>query len=285
MEYLKHIKVAIEYIESNLNEKLTVSSCAQACGYSDYYFLRIFKCVTGHTPMNYVRKRRLSEAAKELLDSRKSIIDIALKWGFDSAENFIRAFQTEHGITPGSYKRQKNSLHLFAPYENAIYQHNLNLELEPQLEQKNEFIHWGYPFITGAANRHNAIPKSWNRYYIDKLGNNLRNTCCSNDHTDVGLLEKCADGTCRYTIGIITNSPGPQGTVKTVFPPALYLVFETPPSDSFTFVENIHSTWDYIYLKWLPRSQYRQAGDFVFECSYEESTAFREKIYIPVTKK
>jgi AraC family transcriptional regulator len=285
MEYLKHIERAVGYIENNLSEKLTVSCCAQVCSYSDYYFLRIFKSVTGYTPMEYVRKRRLSEASKELLDSPKPIIDIALRWGFDSLENFIRAFQSEHGITPGSYRRQKNSLHLFNPQNQLYGQHNTNISLEPQIQRKDSLILYGYTFLTNSANRHYDIPKFWNRYHVKKLGKNFDNLYCSTERIDVGWLEECPNGLYKYTIGVIANEDGLNGTEKIIIPPAAYAVFETPLADAFTFVENIHSTWDYIYSKWLPQSQYKQANSFAFECYCEESRIFSEKIYVPVVIK
>ena len=86
----------------------------------------------------------------------------------------------------------------------------------------------------------------------------------------------------KYTIGVITNDDGPHGTVKIDFPSASYAVFKTPPADAFTFVETIHSTWDYIYSKWLPLSPYIQVSGFAFECYCEESRTFSEKIYIPI---
>ena len=280
VEYLKHIETAIEYIENNLNEKLTVSSCAQACSYSVYYFLRIFKCVTGYTPMEYVRKRRLSEASRELQDNRKPIIDIALLWGFDSLENFIRAFQSEHGITPGSYRRQKNSIHFFNPQKGLYSQHNTNMNLEPQIEMKESFILCGYTFSTDSANKHYDIPKFWNRYHVNKLGESINNLYLPKERIDVGWLEECPNSLCNYTIGVMTNGDGQNGTVKIIIPTASYAVFDTPPVDAFTFVENIHSTWDYIYSRWLPLSLYKQANCYAFECYCEGSRTFSEKIYI-----
>ena len=64
MDYLKNIGRVIDYIEDNLQNEMDLASCARVCGYSRYHFLRLFKYVTGITPADYIRKRRISEIAK-----------------------------------------------------------------------------------------------------------------------------------------------------------------------------------------------------------------------------
>ena len=66
MDYKEHIGKAVEYIEENLTNDIDLASCAKACGYSEYHFLRVFKEVSGITPADYIRKRRLSEIAKRI---------------------------------------------------------------------------------------------------------------------------------------------------------------------------------------------------------------------------
>ena len=75
MDYLVHMKKAIDYIEDNLQNDIDLASCAKSCGYSQYHFLRLFKYVTGITPADYIRKRRLSEIA----------MPIYRNWPFDMA--------------------------------------------------------------------------------------------------------------------------------------------------------------------------------------------------------
>ncbi|MDD4421653.1 MAG: AraC family transcriptional regulator, partial [Eubacteriales bacterium] len=104
MEYLKHIQKAIDYIEENLQQDIDLAACAKVSGYSQYHFLRVFKYVTELTPADYIRKRRLSEIAKEIVKGNEFISDIAYKYGFNSKENFIRAFKSEHHILPTEYK-------------------------------------------------------------------------------------------------------------------------------------------------------------------------------------
>ena len=101
---------SIDYIENHLTHPATVEEIAAAAGYSRHHFSRIFLTATGLTPNSYLRKRRLSEAARELVTTPRRILDIALDYQFGSQEAFTRSFRREFGINPGLY-RQKGRLH------------------------------------------------------------------------------------------------------------------------------------------------------------------------------
>ena len=102
MEYEEHIEHAIEYIEANLRDELSLADLARAAGYSKYHFLRVFKQVTRVTPADYIRKRRLSEVAREMDESRRSLSDIAFDYGFNSKENFTRRSRPNMASCPPS---------------------------------------------------------------------------------------------------------------------------------------------------------------------------------------
>ena len=87
MDYREHIRKAIEYIEENLPDEMDVACLARAAGYSEYHFLRIFREVSGMTPADYIRKRRLSEIARQMAESGRPASDIAFAYGFHSKEN------------------------------------------------------------------------------------------------------------------------------------------------------------------------------------------------------
>ena len=71
MDYLVHMKKAVDYIEDNLQNNIDLASCAKSCGYSQYHFLRLFKYTTGMTPADYIRKRRISEIAKQIAENMR----------------------------------------------------------------------------------------------------------------------------------------------------------------------------------------------------------------------
>jgi AraC-like DNA-binding protein len=106
MDYISPINRAIDYIEANLAETIDMESVAAAAGYSRFHFGRLFLAMVGETPAGYVRKRRLSEAAGELVVSKKRIIDIALDYQFQSQAAFTRAFRQVFGLSPGAYRKR-----------------------------------------------------------------------------------------------------------------------------------------------------------------------------------
>lgn len=105
MNWVIGIQRAIDYIEENLCEKIDYDEAAK-CAYSSvFHFQRIFSMLCGFTVGDYIRQRRLTLAGEELLGSDKKVIDIALKYGYDSPESFARAFYKFHGIKPSEAKK------------------------------------------------------------------------------------------------------------------------------------------------------------------------------------
>jgi AraC-like DNA-binding protein len=114
MEPIEPINRAINYIEGNLTEAISLEEVSAAAGYSLFHFSRLFLDLIGETPGNYIRKRRLSEAARELVNSRKSILDIALDYQFQSQEAFSRSFKRLFRASPGTYRKRRRLTRTFS---------------------------------------------------------------------------------------------------------------------------------------------------------------------------
>lgn len=89
----------LEYIEAHLEEKLTTGQLADLAGYSEYHFLQLFKEHTGETVMEYICRRRLFRGLDAVLAGNR-IIDVAVRYGFESHSAFSRAFKREFGVSP-----------------------------------------------------------------------------------------------------------------------------------------------------------------------------------------
>ncbi len=100
MEWSERMNAAIAYIEDNLAGEIDTEEAARRACCSTFHFQRMFFAVIGVTPGEYVRRRRLTLAARELSSGNSKVIDIALKYGYDSPDSFARAFRNVHGITP-----------------------------------------------------------------------------------------------------------------------------------------------------------------------------------------
>lgn len=104
MRNLEAIFRAIHFMEAHLKEEVTIADTAHAAGYSLYHFIRLFNEVVGHSPYDYMIRRRLSEAAQELLETEENITTVAFTYQFGTLENFSRAFKKMFGVPPHKFK-------------------------------------------------------------------------------------------------------------------------------------------------------------------------------------
>jgi AraC family transcriptional regulator len=102
LDWLTRMKNALDLIEMKLVEPLDIEEIAKAAYTSPFHFQRMFHMLTGMTLAEYIRKRKFTLAAQELATSTSKVLDIALKYGYDSPESFSKAFRKIHGITPSS---------------------------------------------------------------------------------------------------------------------------------------------------------------------------------------
>jgi AraC family transcriptional regulator len=98
---------AIEFIESHLQEDINVAQIADAAGYSLFHFMRKFNQMVHHTPYDYLMRRRLTEAAEQLIHGNRRIIDIAQDYCFNDQETFSRVFRKMFQITPSQCRKDK----------------------------------------------------------------------------------------------------------------------------------------------------------------------------------
>lgn len=165
MNWVEIIEDAVEYIERNITGDLTVSRIAKEVNISAFYFQRGFSMLCGYTVGEYVRMRRLSIAGEELLSSDEKVIDLAIKYGYDSPDSFTKAFTRFHGITPTDVRRGGAVLKSFAPLHIK-----LSLEggcvMEYRIEEKPAFKVMGISRDFSYENANVEIPKFWDEAFI-----------------------------------------------------------------------------------------------------------------------
>ena len=108
LNYYERIQKSIDYIESNIDNAIDLNSAAREAFMSPSNFYRMFFALVGHSVKEYIRLRRISLAASDLINSKDNIIDIAVKYGFDSRDSFTRAFKRITGFLPSEYRKQKS---------------------------------------------------------------------------------------------------------------------------------------------------------------------------------
>lgn len=120
MDWVNALEKAIQYIENHLVEDITVKDVAKYVHISEFYFQKGFAMLCGFTISEYIRKRRLSLAGNEIAGSDIKIIDIAIKYGYDSPDSFTKAFTRFHGVTPTVARKKHTTLKSFAPLKLTI---------------------------------------------------------------------------------------------------------------------------------------------------------------------
>lgn len=107
MDWITGIQRAIDYTEAHLTEEIDYEAVAKEACSSVFHFQRVFHMLCGYTLGDYIRMRRLTLAAADLIQTDRKVIDIALKYGYDTPESFSRAFSRFHGTTPTEARRGK----------------------------------------------------------------------------------------------------------------------------------------------------------------------------------
>ncbi|MBE7000977.1 MAG: helix-turn-helix domain-containing protein [Ruminococcaceae bacterium] len=264
----------ITYIEDHLSEELDNRLLASVSGYSESHFIRLFRQTTGLSPTDYVRKRRITEIVRTVGHENRPLSDVAFFYGFNSKENFTRAFKSEHGILPTEWKHADCSLRLFEPH---CFHTTAPV---PQIA----LCHLS-PFTLRAYDFADTYPPScWNRYNAEG-----RSSLLSGGRvvTDYGVMTRGSDGKrSSYAIGIRSEHAqgDKQGTISVAIDGGLYAAFETQAADPISFVATIHHTWDWIFESWLPDNGYVRREGFEFESYVESSRLYSERIYIPIRK-
>ncbi len=166
MEWLDKMNEAIDYIETHIEEKIIINDVARIACCSLSRFQRMFTFTTDISITEYIRCRRMALAANELLRSDIKVIDLSLKYGYESPEAFARAFRSFHGISPKSVRK----LGIFTNYPRISFQININggnfgMGTKPLVRIEEHDKEWVVSFKheSGASKEESAISllKDW----------------------------------------------------------------------------------------------------------------------------
>jgi len=239
-----------------------VHEVAAASYYSTYHFSRIFKALVGDTPKEYLRKRRLTVAAKRLLSEDIGILALALDCQFDSQEAFTRAFKDLFNITPAQYRKQNDPFRLlykdqFSP--NMLHFLQNELSMEPQIITRPAIK------LVGIATQYNDADLSLSRLWsaFKPYKNSIKNR--TNDNS-FGIyesyIEQGDDVSFSYVCcAAVENFDSiPDGMTTRELPEQLYAKFIHKGA-----ISNLDKTLKYIWGSWLPKSNF----DYVEKPDFE----------------
>ncbi|SFB99643.1 AraC family transcriptional regulator [Butyrivibrio sp. YAB3001] len=158
--WIEGFQESIDYIEKNLMDELGIEEIAEKAALSSFYYQRIFGVLCGVTVSEYIRARRMTLAAQELSRKDMKVIDIAIKYGYDSPDSFAKAFQKFHGITPSQAREPGAALRSFAPLHIKIIMEGGTM-LDYQIVKKAPFTIVGVKRPFNSDTSYQEIPKFW----------------------------------------------------------------------------------------------------------------------------
>jgi AraC family transcriptional regulator len=289
MDSLERMNDGLNYIEENLTDEIDFAEVARRTFCSEYHFKRMFPFLAGVPLSEYIRRRRLTLAAFDLRDSKLRIIDIAVKYGYNSPDSFTRAFQSLHGVTPSEARKNGQSL---KAYPRMTFQLSIKggSEMNYRIVEKEAFhivgIKKRVPLIYEGVNP--EIAAMWQSLNMDLINElkSLSNVEPSGlISASTNFSERLAENSeLDHYIGVATTEECPEHLAKLNVLASTWAVFEAVGP----FPDTLQNIWGRIYSEWFPSSSYEQTeGPEMLWNEHKDTSSptFKSEIWIPLKKK
>ncbi|MDQ0150267.1 GyrI-like domain-containing protein [Eubacterium multiforme] len=284
MQWLKKFSKAIEYIEENLDGDISYEKAAQIACCSTNYFQRMFAYVTGITLVEYIRRRKMTQASFELQSQDVKVLDVALKYGYTSPTAFNRAFQSVHGISPVVAKSQGCMLRAYPPIKFSI-QIEGGSDMTYKIEEKSPIRLVGVriPLTYNMDENYKSIPEFWENTKKSQIFQQILNLNNNVEKNIFGISLYNKSNEIFYYIATETDKPAPKGMYEFEIPSTMWVVFE----NNGPFKESIQNIYKRFFMEWLPFSGYKHseiADIEVYPFVAEKSNCGYSEIWMSIKK-
>ncbi len=261
MEWLSAIRAAIDYMETHLMDDISAQDVAGQVFLSPFFLQRGFSLVTGYGIGEYLRNRRLYQAALDLQRTDEKVIDIALRYGYETPESFTKAFSRFHGATP-SQVRDGATVNVFLPLT-IILSIQGGKQMEYKITPMFPFKVIGFQKVFDNETAYAEIPKFWDEicekyarsvYAGNAPANPYEQALMDNCIGEYGVcIDDIGDGKFRYLVaGKYTGGDIPEGMVVYEFPRSDWAVFDCIGP----IPEALQTVNTRIFSEWLPGNSY-----------------------------
>lgn len=289
MDWVSKLNEAIRYMEENLTDEISYEAIAKIANCSVYNFQRMFSYIADKPLSEYIRNRRLTMAAFDLLNSTDRIIDIAMKYGYESQDAFTRAFRNFHGVLPSSVRNETVQLKSCPKISFQITIKGEN-HMNYQIEQWPAFKVMGKIHKVRTAEAFEIIPGLWEKAWKDGTVEKL--TEKFPDYRPQGFLGIAGGGKwgdsqeMNYIIGVTNYVDVPEcrhvpaeGEFQEIsYPAATWAIFEADGE----LPDAVQKVYKQFYTEWLPNSGYELADLPVIEC-YKQKNG--QEVWIGIVQK
>ena len=280
MEWIERLNAAMGHIETHLDDKIEYEDLARIACCSSYHFQRMFGYMAGVPLSEYIRHRRMSCAASDLQNGCK-VLEVAVKYGYESPTAFTRAFQAVHGVTPSGAKRKGAQLKAFPPIRFQITIKGVEA-MHYRIEEKPAFRIVGVreAVPNDMEESFKCVPLFWQKtapqipYILSMMEGN-------EGLLGVSTCNEVDGGQNYYYIAVATRAPVPDEMHELTLPAQTWAIF----SGTGTAMD-IQSLQQRIVSEWLPNSGYEWANAPDVEAYLNNdpmNMAF--EVWLPVQKK
>jgi AraC family transcriptional regulator len=285
LNWIEGIGEAVSYIEENIHKELTIENIAKRACISPFYFQKGFAMLCGFTVGEYIRRRRLALAGSELVATDRKIIDIALKYGYDSPDSFTRSFTRFHGLTPTAVRKNGAMIKSFAPLKIKFILEG-GYTMDYRIVEKDAFTVVGVSKVLKYETAMEEVPKMWAEFFRSEKSGAI----CS--MYGVNIDESMGGNEFEYLIADNYNPVMdiPEGFVTKVIPKHTWAVFACEGA----MPQSIQDVNKKIFSEWLPNCKdYEIAAGYNIEM-YEdpgkyakgtEDESYYSEVWIPVKRK
>ncbi|TDC38843.1 AraC family transcriptional regulator [Micromonospora sp. KC213] len=255
---LDRLNEAMAHVERHLDRRVDVAELARIALTSEYHLRRMFSALAGMPLSEYVRRRRLTVAAAEVLAGERTLLDIAVRHGYGSTEAFTRAFRAVHGVGPGEARRTGAVLR-------SQQRLSFRLVVEGSAEMRYRVVEKPEIRLVGWRARVPLVHEGMNpaivafRRKLDQAA--AARLAALSDQEPAGLVdasdqldESREEGTeLDYWHGVVTDAEVPDGVASLTLPAGTWAVFET----SGEFPAAVQHLWRDVFTQWFPANPYR----------------------------
>lgn len=278
MEWLERMNRAIDYIEANLTEEIELSEAARMAYCSSYQFQRMFSFITDVTLAEYIRRRRLTLAALELQHRGVAkVIDVALKYGYESPVSFARAFYALHGITPAMARQEGIALKAYPRLSFLITIKGAEA-MNYRIETKESFEVFGIEGVfrvDGSGEAPQTPAQFWEQSLangdvkrLEAFAGDLPSFVSRDLHPVNAVCSYRKTGPDTFPYMLFTfkeESSRSDGYTAVTIPAHTWAIFPSEPHPWDKFDETIETLYKRFYTEWLPTAGYEQVEGIEFE--------------------
>ncbi|MEV0324662.1 AraC family transcriptional regulator [Streptomyces sp. NPDC050658] len=284
---LERLNEALDHIESRLDQRIEVTDLARIAMTSEYHFRRLFSALAGISLSEYIRRRRLTIAGAEVLAGERTLLDIAVRYGYGSGEAFARAFRAVHGVGPGEARRDGAALH-------AQPRISFRLIIEGSSSMRYRVVEKDQFRVVGKKVRvplvHEGMNPAIGEFIRGIDQDTMRRIGELSDQEPEGIVgvsdnldPSRAEGTeLDYYHAVVTDAEVPEGFDVLTVPAGTWAVFE----NSGPFPHSLQYLWRDVFTQWFPSNPYesRPGPEILRTRLSQDASEADAELWIPVVR-